>query len=60
MLSEVNEQLQRLETLRLVDVNECDLHWQKFVQHPNLINYCFKFFESVNMQTNKLSALNDL
>lgn len=43
---EINEQLLRLETLRMIDMYECDIHWQKFVNHSNLINYCFKFFET--------------
>lgn len=43
---EINEQLLRLETLSLIDMYECDLQWQKFVNHTNLITYCFKFFES--------------
>lgn len=46
---EINEQLLRLETLGLIDMYECDLQWQKFVNHSNLITYCFKFFETVNL-----------
>lgn len=36
----------RLNTLQLIDPNECDMHWQKFVQHQNIGNYCFKFLET--------------
>lgn len=45
-MDEIKEQLLRLETLSLIDVDECDLQWRKFVHHDNLINYCFKFFET--------------
>lgn len=43
---EINEQLLRLNTLESIDPDECDMHWQKFVQHPNIGNYCFKFLET--------------
>lgn len=44
---EIREQLLRLNTLQLIDPNECMMHWQKFVQHPNLGNYCVKYLETV-------------
>lgn len=53
---EINEQLLRLETLGLIDVYECDLQWQKFVNHSNLISYCFKFFETVRFNTFLISS----
>lgn len=46
MGEEIKEQLLRLNTLQLIDPNECDMHWQKFVQHQNIGNYCFKFLET--------------
>lgn len=45
---EINEQLLRLETLRLIDHNECDMYWQKFVNHPNILKCCFMYFEKVS------------
>lgn len=54
---EINEQLLRLETLGLIDMYECDLQWQKFVNHPNLISYCFKFFETVSVNTFAVSSI---
>lgn len=54
---EINEQLLRLETLGLIDVYECDLQWQKFVNHSNLISYCFKFFETVGFNTFLISSI---
>lgn len=33
----------------MIDVDECDLQWRKFVHHENLIFYCFKFFETVSI-----------
>lgn len=46
---EIKEQLLRLNTLQLIDQNECMMQWQKFVQHPNLANYCFKYMETVTI-----------
>lgn len=60
---EINEQLLRLETLSLIDMYECDLQWQKFVNHTNLITYCFKFFETVSVDAfdgDNLSSLKRL
>lgn len=54
---EINEQLLRLETLGLIDMHECDLQWQKFVNHANLISYCFKFFETVSLTMDRLSSI---
>lgn len=44
---EIKEQLLRLNTLQLIDPNECMMQWQKFVQHTQLINYCTVYFETV-------------
>lgn len=38
-----------METLRLIDMHECDMYWQKFVNHPNLLKYCFLAFEKVRL-----------
>lgn len=44
---EIKEQLLRLNTLQLIDPNECMMQWQKFVQHTQLLSYCNKYFETV-------------
>jgi kinetochore-associated protein 1 len=37
---EINENLLRLDTLKLIDPNECILDWESFVHRKNLLTYC--------------------
>lgn len=44
--NEINELLLRLETLRLVDPDECNLQWQKFLYHTDMARVAMDHFKS--------------
>ncbi|XP_058462913.1 uncharacterized protein LOC131437527 [Malaya genurostris] len=45
-VGEINEQLLRLDTLKLIDPYEVDFEWQNFVYHPNLTKHCIELFKT--------------
>ncbi|KAL1404037.1 hypothetical protein pipiens_019096, partial [Culex pipiens pipiens] len=44
--TEINEQLLRLDTLRLIDPYEVDAEWQNFLYHQNLTKHCIQLFKT--------------
>ncbi|XP_053669915.1 kinetochore-associated protein 1 [Anopheles nili] len=42
---DINEQLLRMETLKLIDPFEIDQDWQQFVCHDNLLQLCTELFQ---------------
>lgn len=44
--NEINELLLRLETLRLIDPDECNMQWQKFLYHKDMARVAMEFFKT--------------
>lgn len=44
--TEINEQLLRLDTLKLIDPYEVDSEWQNFIYHQNLTKHCTELFKT--------------
>lgn len=44
--NEINELLLRLETLRLIDPDECNLEWLEFLYHENMARIAMDFFKT--------------
>lgn len=44
--NEINELLLRLETLRLIDPDECNMQWQKFLYHSDMARAAMDHFKS--------------
>lgn len=44
--TEINEQLLRLDTLKLIDPYEVDSEWQNFIYHRNLTKHCIELFKT--------------
>lgn len=44
--NEINELLLRLETLRLIDPDECNMEWQKFLYNKGLFNEAKDYFKN--------------
>lgn len=46
---EIHEQILRLTTLQLIDPNERNWDWKKFMRHPSLIKIITSTFKTVNI-----------
>lgn len=44
--NEINELLLRLETLRLIDPDQCNLQWQSFLYHKDMARVAMDFFKT--------------
>lgn len=44
--NEINELLLRLETLRLIDPEECNMEWQKFLYHRDMARMAMDYFKT--------------
>lgn len=44
--NEIEEQLRRLETLKLIDPYECNLNWQHFTNELNLLKCCLEMLKT--------------
>ena len=44
--NEINELLLRLETIRLIDPNECNMQWQKILYHKDMARVAMDFFKT--------------
>lgn len=44
--NDINELLLRLETLRMIDPDECNLGWQKFLYNQNMIRVAMDYFKT--------------
>ncbi|XP_055536663.1 uncharacterized protein LOC129725174 [Wyeomyia smithii] len=45
-ISDITEQLLRLDTLKLIDPYEVDAEWQNFIFHQNLTKHCIELFKT--------------
>ncbi|XP_055841706.1 uncharacterized protein LOC129908902 [Episyrphus balteatus] len=45
-IREIKEHQLRLKTLALIDPYECNMDWQRFVYHPNIVQLCSSFLKS--------------
>lgn len=45
-IREIKEHQLRLKTLALIDPYECNMDWQRFVYHPNILQLCSSFLKN--------------